>query len=1043
MAGRKEYELLLKLKAALGSNFNSTFQTAMNTTKQLQNSLQQVKKVQGDISAYDKTQKAVLTTKGKVEELEKKHGDYQKQLYQTVTREKELQKALKDSEKATGTETEEYKQLQKELKATQEEKSKLKNQIKDNTTATENAKNKIAEQEQKLSELNEELKKAGINTDNLAQENDKLKNAYDRVKKSQEDLARINQKLDKNAAAISATRSELTKTVGALTAGGAAFYAGAIKPAMEFESAFAGVKKTISGTPEQLAAIQTGIRKMSTQIPLGTTEISAIAEAAGQLGIKTESILGFTRVMADLGVTTNLAGDEAASTLAKFANITGMSQGNFDRLGSTIVALGNNLATTEADIAAMSLRLAGAGNQVGLSEAQILSFAGALSSVGIEAEAGGSAFSKVMNNMQLAVETGNDDLISFAKVAGVSAAEFKKAFQTDAAGAINLFIKGLGNSQAKGKSAIKVLDDMGIMEVRMRDALLRAAGASDKFTESLAIGTQAWEENKALQEEAQQRYKTTESAMQIMKNAFKDIGVSIGSIFLPKLAETMQRVSELAVKFSEFAQNNPQLIKTILGVVGGLSAVKVGSLAGKLGFLEMEKGVLTAVKGLLGFKTKAAESVAAATVGVGKPLKGLGSLFGGLFGKVLPVVAVISALSILFLKLSGEDISSFIEPLEDAFTQLKPVLKAALDQFKELGNQLLPLLIDTAKQLAPILGQIITAILPVVLQLIQSIVPLIVQLVQQLLPVILNIITAIAPLLAEIITAVLPIVVQLLQTLLPIITQLVTSVMPIIVDVLNMIMPLITELIQAVLPVLQSVLQALMPIIQVLADLFSGVLGVAIQAMMPIVESLTGILKGIIDFVTGVFSGDWSKAWEGIVSVFKGIWDTITSIVSGIGDFFSGIFSGIGDFFGGLFGGNKETSGEPDIPDVPQFESGSDYTPDTFIAGDVGGKGGELVTGARGRKVFTAIETQKIFANISRAKAITATAGNASKLRNMPTSGGGNQSFTIQYSPTIYVDGNKPGDLEEKLKKNNESLLQIFKEFLRQERENERRMTYA
>ena len=82
----------------------------------------------------------------------------------------------------------------------------------------------------------------------------------------------------------------------------------------------------------------------------------------------------------------------------------------------------------------MGLRLAGAGKQIGLTEAQIMSFAGALSSVGIEAEAGGSAFSKVMINMQLAVETNSEKLKDFAKVAGMSASDFKKAFHEDAAG---------------------------------------------------------------------------------------------------------------------------------------------------------------------------------------------------------------------------------------------------------------------------------------------------------------------------------------------------------------------------------------------------------------------------------------------------------------------------------------------------------------------------------------------------------------------------------------------------------------------------------
>jgi len=284
---------------------------------------------------------------------------------------------------------------------------------------------------------------------------------------------------------------------------------------------------------------------MSKEIPASATAIAGVAEAAGQLGIQTDNILGFTRTMIDLGEATNLSSEEAASALAKFANITQMSQENFDRLGSTIVALGNNLATTEADIVSMGQRLAGAGAQIGLTEAQILSFAGALSSVGIEAEAGGSAFSKVMIDMQLAVETNSKRLSDFAQVAGMTSEEFRKAFQEDAAGAIIAFIQGLGTAEERGMSAIKILDDMGISEVRLRDALLRAAGASDLFSESLRIGTQAWEENTALSNEAEQRYSTTASQIQILKNNLQDVAITIGEQLLPKIKEWSDKLKDI------------------------------------------------------------------------------------------------------------------------------------------------------------------------------------------------------------------------------------------------------------------------------------------------------------------------------------------------------------------------------------------------------------------------------------------------------------------------------------------------------------------
>lgn len=419
----------------------------------------------------------------------------------------------------------------------------------------------------------------------------------------------------------------------------------ATKTAIDFESAFAGVIKTVDATDAQLAKLETGIRDMSKEIPASATAIAEVAEAAGQLGIETDNILSFSRVMIDMGEATNLSADEAATSLARLANITGMSQTDFDRLGSTIVDLGNNLATTEAEIVAMGLRLAGAGSQIGLTEAQIMSFAGALSSVGIEAEAGGSAFSKVMIDMQLAVETNSERLKEFADVAGMSGEEFRKAFQEDAAGAIIAFIQGLGTAEERGLSAIKVLDDMGISEVRLRDALLRASGASDVFTTSLEIGTNAWEENTALTKEAEQRYKTTASQIEIAKNYLKDAGITIGEIVVPHLVSLAEKAKQVSEWFSKLNPETQETIVKMAGLAaavgpvlyaGGKMANGLGSIIGLFDKFGVGAKVATTAAGTLGGAgglgsvvvsgTKAGGTIATLAGGV----TGTGGLLGGL-----------------------------------------------------------------------------------------------------------------------------------------------------------------------------------------------------------------------------------------------------------------------------------------------------------------------------------------------------------------------------------------------------------------------------
>lgn len=346
----------------------------------------------------------------------------------------------------------------------------------------------------------------------------------------------------------------VTVAVSAVSASlaGAAGYA--IKTGIDFESAFAGVKKTVNASDEELSQFRQEIRDMAKEVPQSASSIAEVAEAAGQLGIKNENLMSFTRVMSDLGVATNMSATEAATSLARLANITQMPQENFGRLGSTIVALGNNLATTESEITEMGLRLAGAGKQVGMSEAKILGLSAAISSVGIEADAGGSAVSTVMTKMQLAVENGGDSLQQFADVAGMSAEQFQQAFKEDASQALVAFITGLGTMDARGKSAIATLSDMEITEIRQRDALLRLSGAGDLLSESLGIATQAWDENNALTKEAGQRYETLESRLQILKNNVSDLGISFYDSMRDPLKDTVNEgigyVEQLSDAFS-------------------------------------------------------------------------------------------------------------------------------------------------------------------------------------------------------------------------------------------------------------------------------------------------------------------------------------------------------------------------------------------------------------------------------------------------------------------------------------------------------------
>lgn len=357
--------------------------------------------------------------------------------------------------------------------------------------------------------------------------------------------------------------------MGAAVAGG---FVASAKAAMSWESAFAGVVKTVDATAAELSVLERGLRDMALQIPATHEELAGIAEAAGQLGIEVPNILSFTRTMADLGVATNLTSEEAAVLFARFANITGLDQTMFSNLGSSVVELGNNMATTEREIGEMALRIAAAGSQVGLTEAEILGFAAALSSVGIEAQAGGTAISRVFIEIDKAVRAGGDRLEVFAKTAGMTADQFAAAYGQNAAGAMIAFIKGLRGVSDAGGDVFGILEDLSLQDIRVRDALLRAAGAGDKFRQALELSSDAFKENNALSKEAEQRYKTAESQLTLMWNAVKEAAIAFGEIFLPVLVQVAGWIKNVAMFFAGL----PDPIKNVVGIVGAL----VGAFAG-------------------------------------------------------------------------------------------------------------------------------------------------------------------------------------------------------------------------------------------------------------------------------------------------------------------------------------------------------------------------------------------------------------------------------------------------------------------------------
>lgn len=576
--------------------------------------------------------------------MEKNSAELRKQksgLENLITAKNNEIKALEKANTVVNKGSDAYRDNQKAIQWTKTELTALQSEHKSVASALKTQESELKKSKQAYNEASAAVEKA---TKKYSEYEKGLKS----VQKAEK--AKNLQKTGKNMKELGSSIDTITKPMQNMALVTAAGGVAAAKFAIDFEDNFANVRKTVDGTDEELENIKKSIIDLSTSTGVGTDELTELAAIAGQLGIKTENISGFTETMAKLGTATNLAGEGGAQTLARFMNVANVSQDNIDRLGSSIVDLGNHFATTEAEIADMAMDMGATGATVGMSAQDILGYATALSSMGIEAAAGGSALQRIWMEMQNAVSKGGKSLNAFAKTSGKSSKEFQKAWKKDATGAFNDFLKGLNQSGDK----VGLLSQLGFENVRDQRALLALAGEKGfgVLTEAIERSNKAWDENNALNEEFAKKQETTARQMAIAKQNIIEAGRSLGETFLPIIADASKGVANFAQKLANLSDGGK---KAVIGI--GATVIGLGALAKTgAGTIKTIGGVLEAVGKIKSFiagtggsavGTAAASGTGEAAVSAGTAAAGIGGFSAGLGSATAASAAALAPLAVL------------------------------------------------------------------------------------------------------------------------------------------------------------------------------------------------------------------------------------------------------------------------------------------------------------------------------------------------------------------------------------------------------------
>ncbi len=1074
MAGsQKEFELLFKLKASLGGSFNSTFKNAINTNNQLRDSLKNVNSLQSKIDGYTKQSAAIDKNKERLAQLNAEHDRLQQELQQTSEPTEALRRKLEKNES----------QIQQ-------------------TTA------RIREQEQQLDTYGQELREAGINTDNLEEANGRLQRSYDKLKTSQQALQQINEKQQQVNASISQTKGQLMGTIGTITAVAAAVYAGPVQSAQAYETAMAKVATIADTSAVPLDAMSQQIVALSNQTGIAATAIADDVYNAISAGQSTADAVNFVTNSTKLAKAGFAESSQTLDVLTTILNAYGMSADKVGAVSDMLIQTQNKGKVTVGELSSVMGKVIPTANSNGVALEQLTASYAIMTSKGIAAAETTTYLNSMMN------ELGKSGSKTDKLLRSATGSSFKELMASG---------KSLGEvlqivQDEAGKSGLSIADMFGSAEAGKAAVTLLSNGV-DGFNSSVqdmvnSVG--------ATQSAFETMDQTTEAKMQKAKNSITNLGIVLGQNLLPIVGNLADKVASLVTKVSEFAQENPKAVQTVLKLVAGLAGLKVAGLGTKLGFLEAKKGVLGIMGAFEKFKAlKAAES-----------LGGVATKAGGIAVKLGPIVAVAAAIgaAIYYVANNLEDVRAkiqqtfgdeglkifdqiwasitmvgdafktafagvstevfstlqqilptIISTLQTAATSILPVLVQLITQLAPLLAQfvsailpvlgqlitaiiqiagqlitaVLPIIIELIAQLIPVVTQIISAILPIIIELLNTLLPVVMQIIQAVLPIIIELLNTLVPVIMQIIQAILPVIIELLNQILPIIQLLVSSILPVLVQVINALLPLFQTIISAILPVLTTLINALVPVIQVLASVLSSVLGGALTTITNIVKSVMTVFQGLIDFITGVFTGNWSQAWNGIKSIFSGA-------VSGLGEIIKAPLRAVVSVVNGVISGLNKLK-VPDwvpgiggkginIPLIPGFAKGTLSTPDTFIAGE---KGPELITNAPGRTVFTADQTRNILAAQNTAATTAATVaqtapaaqtvnGNntAPEVAAGAGNGGGAKNVTINNNPTIVINGDKPEDLDAKLEENNRKLLRDVEDLLDEKEDKERRQKY-
>jgi len=665
---QKEFELLFRLKASLGSNFNSTFKGAIETQKKLQDSLKSVNSLQGKVDGYNKASNAISQQNEKLARLQTEHQKTAQKIQTHQQNAERLRAKIEETGDATG-------ELTAQLVREENEVQKNTEKLKSNESQIQRTRASIEQQTQQLERVGEELREAGVNTDNLEEANGRLQKSYERLQNSQQTLQRLNQVQQNIGESISRTKTQLVGTVGVMAAAGAAIYNGPVKKAAEFQEQMSTVQAISGATGNDLKLLSEKAKEMGATTKFTAKEAGEAMEYMAMAGWKTKDMLGGVEGVMNLAAASGeelaAVSDIVTDAMTAFgmeADGTTNGVANATHFADVLAQASSNANTNVGMMGETFKYVAPVAGSLGYSLEDTATMIGVMANSGIKASNAGTALRSIMTRLSTDAGASSKSLGALGILTEKLGVQFydSKGKTRDLAkviGETREAWKGL-TQEEQNNFAKKIAGQSGISGFL---ALMNAEQADfDKLAASINNADGA---AKAM---ADTKLDNLNGQITLMQSAWDALQVELGEMLLPVLTDLIKKATEVLGVVTTFVQKNPEMTKTIAKVVAGLMAFRVGMLSLKLAGLTGAGGIVSLLQKLMGLRIGFLESAATSTSfatklkaagsGVLKYFKGVGGALGGLgsaIGNIFSSSTIFQKVGGLFSGIAGKMSAGF------------------------------------------------------------------------------------------------------------------------------------------------------------------------------------------------------------------------------------------------------------------------------------------------------------------------------------------------------------------------------------------------